>query len=268
MNLLPIFLFSGVLLLAHGGSPGWNKEIERLAEDIRREGLVVEVAFGMGEAEAIERAARRLQEAGAERAVALPLFISSDSEVMDQIKFALGQRKSGSEAIENHGGKKAAYRRANLKIPVRLMSALNAHPLVAEILLERVRAISKNPEKETIVLVGHGPNSAQYNRRWLSGMKRLASRIQKEGGFRKVLCATLREDAEAPVKEKARRNLRGLVQEASQKGEVLVIPHLIAQGGIEQQIPRALSGLSYKWDGKTLLPHKNILLWVLAHKSY
>jgi hypothetical protein len=46
-------------------------------------------------------------------------------------------------------------------------------------------------------------------------------------------------------------------------GRALVVPVLIARGGIEDKIPRDLAGLDYAWSGDALLPHAGFDRWVL-----
>lgn len=39
---------------------------------------------------------------------------------------------------------------------------------------------------------------------------------------------------------------------------MIIIPVLLSRGGIEKGIVERLDGLTYKWNGKTLLPNKKI----------
>lgn len=50
-------------------------------------------------------------------------------------------------------------------VPIRMTPALNDHPIVAEILTNRARSISRNPEEEAIIIVAHGPNEDDETRR-------------------------------------------------------------------------------------------------------
>ena len=55
-----------------------------------------------------------------------------------------------------------------------MTTSLNSHPLVAEILVARAEAISRNPEDEVIIIVAHGPTSDDENTLWLQEMAALA----------------------------------------------------------------------------------------------
>lgn len=259
----------GLLLLAHGGDSSWNGEIMALRDRIRRT-MPVEVALGMADADAIQKALDRLELGGLVKIVAVPLFIHSDSEVMDQTRFVLGiaERPSAvfhrAMAAHPHGSRSSggSHRVKSLK-PLTMTKALDDHPLVAEILLERAKAISQAPASETVIVVGHGPVDDAANAAWFKTMQGLAGWVKAKGGFKSAAGATLRDDAPASVRAKAVKELRELVTRASLNGRVLVVPHLIARGGIEKKVAEALAGLRYSWDGETLMPHKNMERWVL-----
>jgi sirohydrochlorin ferrochelatase len=58
--------------------------------------------------------------------------------------------------------------------------------------------------------------------------------------------------------------MRAKVQAARKDGgRALVVPVLIARGGIEDKIPRDLQGLDFAWSGDALLPHAGFDRWVL-----
>lgn len=253
----------GVLLLAHGGSRQWNKEVLKIQKELGRQ-WPVETAFGMADVRETKKALEKLQKRPIQQLVIVPLFVSSYSEVMDQIRYMLGLREKPSEELlkaphAHHS--RATLERVRPKIPFVLTGALDDHPLVAEILLERAKALSRKPQEENVVLVGHGPVLEEYDQKWLEVMSRLGLEVQKKGGFRFVHAATLRDDAPREIRDKAEKKLQNLVRQLSRQGRTLVIPHLISQGGIEKKIQKALEGAFYSWDGKTLLPHSNIAEW-------
>ncbi len=53
----------------------------------------------------------------------------------------------------------------------------------------------------------------------------------------------------------------------AKSGRALVVPVLIARGGIEGKLPKDLSGLDYAWDAKTLMPHDGFDSWVLSRAA-
>lgn len=254
----------GVLLLAHGGTPLWDKQVKDLGQELSKslEGPV-EVAWGMAHRREIQQAIDRLIQKNVQRIVAVPLYVSSHSELYAQTEYVLGIRKDPSatfmERTHAHGGPGG---RVQSSVPLTFTSAMDADPRIAEVLSDRARALSRKPEQEIVLLVAHGPVREEDERLWLKQMDILAVGVKTRGGFREVLAATLRDDAPQEVRERAMKHLRKLVRTKSQEGSVLVIPHLIAEGGIEHHIREALEGLFYRWEGRALLPHSQVARWV------
>lgn len=257
----------GVLLMGHGGGRSWNLAVEDVRKSVGSK-YHIEVAFGMADSKEIQRAVAALEKSKVKRIVAVPLFISSVSEVMDQTRFVLGLRPTPSKEFMAHphahhgAGHGGPSRRISSKIPIVMTSALDDNPLVADILLDRARELSRDPAKEHVLLIGHGPLKETDNQVWLKTMDRLAAYVKQQGGFASVVSATLRDDSPPDVRKEADRILRDHVTQLGRKGAVIVVPHLIAQGGIERHIPRSLNGLFYKWNAKTLLPDRRLSVWV------
>lgn len=249
----------GVLVLAHGGTERWNGIVRKAVKQVDL-GYPAEIALGMGmhphEVRTMQQAADRLERKGISRLLVIPLLVSSHSDVYRQYEYLLGLR---DEAPWPEAGAPL-----QLEVPVVMGQALDDAPAVAEVLLERAQALSRDPEEETVVLVGHGPNADVDNLRWLASMAEFARVIKQDGAFRDVMIVTIRDDALQPIQEEAKRQFREIVRAAGQSGRVLIVPLLLAQGGIEHKIPKLLTGLPYRYTGQTLLPHPAIQRWLAA----
>jgi len=263
----------GILLMAHGGDPAWDKEIGVIGKTLDAQ-APTEVALGMADSESLQKAIDKLAARRVRKIVAVPLFINSSSEVMDQTRFVLGIGEKPSAVLKEalshipHSmmppGHHHMYSetRVDTKLPLVMTNALDEHPAVLEVLLARAKALRKNPERETLVLVGHGPVDDKANADWLKTMEHLAGAVKTKLSFKDAKVATIRDDAPPWVKEQAIKDLRALVEAADMDGgKAVVVPYLIARGGIEDHITAALKGLDYAWDGKTLCPHPAIARW-------
>lgn len=252
-----VFAADGVLILAHGGSARWNRTVQELVQQAHLE-EPTEIVFGMGmhaaEVHKLQQAVERLERRGVDRLIAVPLLISSASEVMRQYEYLLG--------LQAHGPWEAHAHHVTVHVPVVMTQPLNDDPIVGEILLERALALSTHPEQESVVIVAHGPNDDADNERWLAAMKRLAGQIQQQGRFRMVIPVTMRDDARRPIRDAATRRLREIVAQQSQQGRTLVVPLLLAGGGVEAKIPKRLSGLRFIYRGQALLPHPKLAQWL------
>jgi hypothetical protein len=153
-------------------------------------------------------------------------------------------------------------------VPVRMTSALDRHPVVADILVTRARALSRDPSREAVVVVAHGPTRDAENARWLEDMAATAARIHAAIPFRSIDYLTLRDDAPAAVRDAATAVLRAVVSHHTRDGaRVLVIPLLMSFGGIEQGIRKRLEGLDVVMADQGLMPDDRLVEWVLAMAS-
>jgi sirohydrochlorin ferrochelatase len=262
----------GILLLAHGGEPAWNSEIEKLRADVSTSAPAA-LALGMADPETLQRGIDRLEAQGVSLIVAVPLFVNSHSEVMDQTRYALDLSSSPSETMRRAAAAMKSMpmpmnmfslKRASHRARILLAAALDADPLVSRVLLERARALSRDPAKETVILVAHGPVDDAAVPYWARDLAAHAAAIEKGGNFRAVRAELLRDDASPAVRAKAVAELRARVVDAARDGgRALVVPVLIARGGIEDKIPRDLAGLAFAWSGDALLPHAGFDEWAL-----
>lgn len=273
---------TGVLLLAHGGQPQWNERVMAVASAVD-DRQPTEVAFGMASRASIQAAVDRLAARGVSAIVAVPLFVSSHSSVITSTEYLLGLRPDapadlkifarmdhsshGAPAAEHagHGPSADPASPVNTAVPIRMTPALNRHALIAEILTERARSISQAPASEAVILVAHGPVPDDDNRRWLDDMKVLAEQVKAAAPFAAVDYMTVRDDAGPAVREAATRELRANVERHAGLGRrVLVVPHLLSFGGIEQGLRKRLEGLDYTMTAQALMPDERIVQWVLA----
>ncbi len=318
----------GVLVLAHGGKPLWNETVMNAVEPLK-EKYYVEVAFGMANPVKIEKALRRLEDKGVEKVVVIPLFISSHSPIIRQLRYILGfsdefpddpmvhlskeerkiikplwdifnklppplawwiqdempppdvfekvvslyitgkQKEEAvslySKAIKIINEKLKTIKPIETKVEIILTDPLDDHPIVTSIVCQRILELSEDPSKESVILVAHGPNSEEDNVGWLKNMESIAKKCSKEvfkkkgKTFRAILSVTVRDDAPKPIYDQAKQHLRALVRQLSVSGDVIVVPLLISQGGIERGILKRLEGLEFRWNGKTILPSEEMI---------
>ena len=269
----------GILILAHGGRAEWDAEVDRVAEATRADAPTA-VAFGMANRASMQNAVDQLIADGVDRITAVPLFVSSYSSVVRATEYLLGVRAEPPPQLAifarmSHGaraGEGAAHEAdpdlgmtpVTSSVPIRMTAALNDHAIVGDILLSRAQAVSTTPSAEAVILVAHGPSSDDDNQRWLADMERLAPHLAP-GGFSRVECLTVRDDAEGAVWDRAKAELRQRVEAAhSDELSPLVVPLVLSYGGIEEGIRERLEGLKYQMAPLGLLPDERIAEWVRA----
>jgi sirohydrochlorin ferrochelatase len=277
---------TGVLLLAHGGKPEWNErvlEVARRVDDSRP----TEVAFGMATRANIQAAIDKLTARGVTEIIAVPLFVSSHSSVITSTEYLLGLRKDAPKDLAifakmnhaSHGAPAAADHSAHAghapapdpaspvttTLPIRMTAALNRHPLIGAIVADRAKSISQAPQKEAVIVVAHGPVPDEDNRRWLEDMGVLAQQTKDSAPYASVDYMTVRDDAGPAMRDAATKELRDKVQaQLAQGRRVLIVPHLMSFGGIEQGVRKRLEGLDYTMTTQALMPDGRIAQWVLA----
>ncbi|MFI5361218.1 MAG: sirohydrochlorin chelatase [Elusimicrobiota bacterium] len=268
-----------VLLLAHGGDPAWNASVESLRQTVSS-WVPCALALGMADPDSLQQGVDELEKNEPETIVVVPLFINSSSEVLDQTRYSLGLTDKPSEILRaaaermksmpmppgmpHHRMNMFSLQRVSHRASFLVAPALDASPFVSSVLLERAKALSREPSQETVVLVAHGPVDDAAVKNWEADLAAHAAAIKKGGGFLDVQAALLRDDAAPEVRAQAVAELRAKVEAAGKSGgRALVVPVLIARGGIEDKIPRDLKGLTFSWSGDALLPQPGFDAWVL-----
>ena len=234
----------------------------------------------------IQAALDKLTARGVTSIVAVPLFVSSHSSVITSTEYLLGLRdeapgRSRDFAKMNHASHGAPPRPPmNMRrsmpavdpaspiktiVPVRMTAAFNRHPLIAQIVADRAKSISSTPANEAVILVAHGPVPDADNRRWLEDMGVLAEQVRTSAPYASVDYMTVRDDAGPAMREAATKDLRSRVEKQVAAGrKVLIVPHLMSFGGIEQGIRKRLEGLTYTMTSQALMPDDRIIEWVRA----
>lgn len=274
----------GVLLLAHGGSEQeWNEDVRHVADQVDLS-IPTEIAFGMATRSSMQAAVDRLVARKVTEIVAVPLFINSHSSLIDSIAYLLGLRAQAPEDLKlfasmDHAGMSSMSHAAmsdpkqiadsmepvHSPVPIRMTAALDHHPIVADMLKDRASSVSRNPAREVVVLVAHGPVADSENNLWLADMKVLAEQMRKKTHYAGIRYLTLRDDADDPVRNAATAQLRQDVTQITEAGNTaLVVPLLLSYGGIEGGLRKRLEGLAYRIPSQGLLPDARVVNWVVA----
>lgn len=260
----------GVLVMAHGGDEAWNRTVLEAVAPLSAR-LPAEVAFGMVAPSEMEAAVGRLEERGSTRIAVVRLFVSGESW-LEETEYVLGLREalSSEKASErfhmaHHGHEMEPLRRIRARASFRLgREGIGESPLVGEILADRVKSLSKDPQREAVLILAHGPGDDSENARWLARMESQAKAVGALGPFRAVQCETLREDW-PQKRQEAEQRIRDFVQRQAAGGaRVLVVPFRVSGFG---PYAKVLEGLEYVSDGRGLLPHPRVTEWIEGQAS-
>jgi hypothetical protein len=270
---------TGVLIMAHGGAASWNVGVLDIARQVDRS-FPAEVAFGMATRANLQAAVDKLTARGVREIIAVPLFISSHSSIITSTQYLFGLRTEMPEDLKlfarmDHGGAGAGEhnhdaaaedgtRPVKSPVPIRMTAALDSHPIVSDILINRANSLGRQPSEEVVIVVAHGPTPESDNQKWLADLHVLADRMKAKTTFHRIDYLTVRDDAPEPIRTKAAEEFRGLVQRAAAEGKrALVVPLLLSYGGIEAGLRRRLEGLEFALASQALLPDVRLVDWVL-----
>jgi sirohydrochlorin ferrochelatase len=256
----------GTLVVAHGGDSAWNALVRESVAMLRLSGPV-ELSFLMGNEASRTRfqdAVARLAARGAKEVVAVPLLVSSHSGHYEQIRYLSGHTDSLDAVMREHLHH-AGIEPATARVPIRVARALDDSWELARALADRATTFEPQPKGKALMLVGHGPNSAEDYASWMRNLRVVADSVRRWSGFRDVRVELVREDAPAEVRAEAVTRLRELIamQAEITGGTVTVVPILISRGGISRsRILQDLEGLPIRYSGDPVLPHPAIADWI------
>ncbi len=260
----------GVILMAHGGRSKWNEGVKSAVAPLRAD-TKIEIAFGMADAYSIQEAVDKLESRGVENIGVVRLFVSGESW-FERTEKILGLRAGAPDrdppdhkAMGHGAGHKAMGHRmefwqvdssADFALSKQGLSEASA---MDAILVERALGLSTSPEAEDILILAHGPGDDAENQRWITNITARAALVKSSAPFRRVKVMTLREDWHDKRKD-AEIAIRAFVKRAGDEGgSAIVIPFRTHGFG---PYAKVLEGLDYRSDGKGLIPHENVTLWI------
>lgn len=237
-----------VLIIAHGSpNRGWTRLVERSIQPCRKQldGPVHTAYLGDEDEQSLVKQVKRLEQEKARTSVAVPLFVSAGSTHIGEIRQLLGMAPEYPlpESIPP------------LTDRIRFLwcPPLEDHPLVIQIVLERLKALSTDPRRESLLLVGHGSDWPGYRQHWEQLLQRLANHVRRHVPLAAVGYATLRPDT---VATRAR--------ELAAQGTLLVLPLFLSPGYFTHQaIPQRLAGIPHRYRGEAYAPHRAIGQWIV-----
>lgn len=252
----------GVIFLAHGSDIVWNESMREAAKGLA-ETYDTEIVFSMADKETIERAVRKFEQSGKRHLVILRIFGQSSSFKNNIEKmFGMASRVSHHEQ-HGHGHHSAdagsGYIVSSLNVTT--VGGLDAHDYFAQVLLERAKGLSVNPQKEIVVLAAHGKGDDKENDVWKDNLKQLLDKMNSNGGeqFYKLDYVTWREDWEGKQAE-ALNKMNELFDFAKNNDlEIIIIPARTTGQGPAQQL---LIDKSFKL-GTGFAPHPLFTRWTI-----
>ncbi|MFC5404645.1 sirohydrochlorin chelatase [Cohnella soli] len=253
----------GLLVISHGSrDAGWVSLVDETIEMVRARighAVTIEAAFlELVEGRLIQDGLDRLARAGVTRVLAVPLFVSSGSTHADEIGWALGAYSVARTETELD----------QFLIPDG-MSLSYGHPMddapeLIGIVADRLRAMSVDCSRESVLLIGHGSEEEGFQQAWNKGLHAVADLVAKLGGYIGYETALLLPDE---VPEKLRK-----LKAARPGDRVLVMALFLSEGYFTKEVvPRRLASSAldddYVYAGLALMPHDNVAAWIVRQAA-
>jgi sirohydrochlorin ferrochelatase len=245
----------GVIGLGHGfGDPG----DEQFKDAFTSIGKIFPTAVGYGMAmmtsSHIQSAVDDLVAAGVETIVVIPTAYTEDSKLTRQWKYIFGQYDE-APWLE--------VPRVNTEAKALIARPLSESPIVASIMLDFALEMSTDPENELVIVVSHGPDDMEDNKRELAILENQADIMRQDGSFSAIKVITLQDDAPRDIRAANVATFRGWVETATEEGKrVLVVSNLITTGSVQKKIRRDLAGLQFQFNTKGLMLHPDFAHWI------
>ena len=248
----------GIIVLTHGAfEPGDTLFANSLTGLAGQHPVAIGYGMAMMNGNHIQSAIDQLEAAGAKQIVVVPAALSPMGTVYEQWAYYVGEREE------------AAYLpapRVTSNVSLTFAAPLAEHPMAAGMLLDHAKEISQNPEKEFLLIVGHGPGDPADNAIELNMLEKHVESVKAEGGFADVKGYNFQDDAPDEIRSANVNTMRGWIEEASAAGlDVIMVGYLLSTRGIQHKIPVDFAGLEFTFNEKGLSAHPDFAKWVEAN---
>ncbi|MGI9342702.1 MAG: hypothetical protein ACR2QV_07610 [Gammaproteobacteria bacterium] len=247
---------TGVLGLAHGFKEPGNTQFRAAFSGVGDAyPSTYAVGMAMMTSDHIKSAIAALEDSGVQTIVVIPTTTADHSTLTRQWDYIFGLRDD------------SAYLDVpRIETDARIVwtDTPTQHPIVAEIMLDYAREKSSDPANETVIILGHGPQSEDDNAKELEILARHAAYIKQEGGFNAVIFGNVQDDAPPQVRAENVAKLRAQAQSAIDSGDSVIAVHTsLTQSGIVRRLNKDISDLA-AFNDKGLMQHPLFADWIDA----
>ncbi len=240
----------GVLIISHGSrDEKWVELVDNAvhAMQLKQSMPVVSCFLEIVEGRLIQDGIDELESQDVTDIIAVPLFVSSGSTHVNEIGWALG-----AYAEAGHDTDLEPFR---LKARLHYLDPMDDEDEVVEMVREHISCLAEQPSEAKVLIVAHGSATEGFYQKWSVMLERFAHKLKMLGGYKAVDYAMLLPDQ---LHEKLGRwDAQGVT------GPLIIAPLFMSEGYFTQQvIPSRLEGYTYRYNGKSLLPHSNVTRWM------
>jgi sirohydrochlorin ferrochelatase len=247
----------GVLALGHGYKPSGNEAFKNaFAPTADKYPTAVGFGMAMMSSDHIQAAVDELTAAGADTVLVMPVTTLKSGGLIGQWRYIFDLQDDAPWM---------SVARVQTEARIVLGPTPTTDPLISAILLDYATELSRDPAREVVALIAHGPDEVDANALELAILEQHAEVIREGRAFADVRGFTLQDDAPSAVREANINRIRQWVQTAVDKGQrVIVLTTLPVKGSVQQKIRRDLEGLDYDLSEKGIVENARFSEWVDA----
>ncbi|MFD2671872.1 sirohydrochlorin chelatase [Marinicrinis sediminis] len=240
----------GVLIISHGSrDKQWVHLVENAVDQMElSRNVPVECSFlELVEGKLIQDGIDRLEAQGVTDLITVPLFVASGSTHIDEISWALGVKEE--PVLETD------LERFRLSSRVHFCEPMDDDPLVVEMMYDKIKALSAQPEQEIVLILAHGSIEKGFHLTWRRMLESLAAQLKARGGFDETDVAMLLPDQTDRKMKWWRKH--------KPEHSVIVAPLFLSAGYFTNKvIPDRMKAYDYRYNGHALLPHPLVKTWL------
>lgn len=256
----------GVLLVNHGSvAESWRKMLLDVEEQVREEVLSnpkiskVTTAFMEYAEPSIATRMKEFDAEGFDEVIVIPIFLTVSSHYSHDIPVILGVSADPKSKDYMIGKEKIDVYKANARVTI--TPPLDYSTILKKNVERRVKALSKDPENEGVLLVAYG--DSDYNQQWEEMVDEIGKYLKIKSGHESIAyswCGHLVSYSPEPT-------VKGIEQLLELEDNVIVIPILVGNDPyfqkdiIQKAVDMVKGNILYKQDA--ILPDANLNQWII-----
>lgn len=197
-------------------------------------------------AEYIQRAVAELEKQGVDNIVAIPMFLSGADATLNPYRQKITELKG--------------------RAPIQWAPPMAESYLTAQILLDKVEALSADPARERLVVLGGGAVDEASARRIKNDLEKLVQEVTDRHDFREVAIHVYYDRGARDQDEKNEAIDELIIRTAAKRGRTLLVPFAIGVKFDQRMSMEGWLGRKFgRFDiamGESILPHPDVLTWL------
>jgi len=225
-----------IWVIAHGSSKAeWIKMLDQQIAKINSSLPIMLSFLEKVEGRLITDGIAQLKLLGITDVLVIPLFVSSGSTHIQEIKTILLTYKDIFKFT--------------------FANTMDDHDLVVKHITEQASILSKDPDNEQLLLIGHGSDEPEFIQKWNNVLNKLEVKLRNNTKYQRVHTATF-----LPYTIEEMFELTKMEDLTT-----LVIPLFLSNGIFtDRRIPRAIEGYKAKYSGESYINADWIHTWIEA----